>query len=89
MIVKAGGSATSGVLDLVDGAATTVRRSTAWRRNMDGSTAWSAHPAINVRKPILKCSLEEFDKVVHLNLRGNFAALSGGRPHHDRRSQAA
>lgn len=32
-------------------------------------------PAINVRKPILKYSLAEFDKVVHLNLRGNFAAL--------------
>jgi NAD(P)-dependent dehydrogenase (short-subunit alcohol dehydrogenase family) len=32
-------------------------------------------PAINVRKPILKYTLAEFDKVVHLNLRGNFAAL--------------
>jgi NAD(P)-dependent dehydrogenase (short-subunit alcohol dehydrogenase family) len=32
-------------------------------------------PAINVRKPILKYSLAEFDRVVNLNLRGNFAAL--------------
>jgi NAD(P)-dependent dehydrogenase (short-subunit alcohol dehydrogenase family) len=32
-------------------------------------------PAINVRKPILRYTLAEFDKVVHLNLRGNFAAL--------------
>jgi NAD(P)-dependent dehydrogenase (short-subunit alcohol dehydrogenase family) len=32
-------------------------------------------PAINVRKPILRYSLEEFDRVVTLNLRGNFAAL--------------
>jgi len=32
-------------------------------------------PAINVRKPILKYSGEEFDRVVKVNLRGNFNVL--------------
>ncbi len=29
-------------------------------------------PAVNVRKPLLKYTLEEFDKVIRLNLKGNF-----------------
>ena len=37
-------------------------------------------PAINVRKPILKYTGEEFDRVVRVNLRGNFNVLqSAGR----------
>ena len=32
-------------------------------------------PAINVRKPILKYTGEEFDRVVRVNLRGNFNVL--------------
>lgn len=32
-------------------------------------------PSINVRKPILKYSEEEFDRVVSVNLRGNFNVL--------------
>jgi NAD(P)-dependent dehydrogenase (short-subunit alcohol dehydrogenase family) len=32
-------------------------------------------PAINVRKPILKYTGEEFDRVVRINLRGNFNVL--------------
>ncbi len=32
-------------------------------------------PAINVRKPILKYSGDEFDRVVRVNLRGNFNVL--------------
>ncbi len=73
-IVKAGGAATSGVLDLVDGAATAAALDGVAQQfgRLDGLVCT---PAINVRKPILKYSLEEFDKVVHLNLRGNFAAL--------------
>lgn len=35
-------------------------------------------PAINVRKPILKYSEEEFDRVVNVNLRGNFNVLRAG-----------
>jgi NAD(P)-dependent dehydrogenase (short-subunit alcohol dehydrogenase family) len=73
-ITAAGGQAESGVLDLVDGDATAAEFDNVARRHgrLDGLVCT---PAINVRKPILKYSLEEFDKVVNLNLRGNFAAL--------------
>ena len=73
-ISAAGGRAESGTLDLgdqaqidaaLDGVVMTHGR-------LDGLVCT---PAINVRKPILKYSLAEFDKVVNLNLRGNFAAL--------------
>jgi len=37
-------------------------------------------PAVNVRKPILDYTAEEFDKVINLNLKGNFFAMqSAGR----------
>jgi NAD(P)-dependent dehydrogenase (short-subunit alcohol dehydrogenase family) len=74
MIEAAGGSAESGVIDLAeeaqieDGLSGLAQR----RGRLDGLVCT---PAINVRKPILKYSLAEFDKVVNLNLRGNFAAL--------------
>ena len=32
-------------------------------------------PAVNVRKPLLETTAEEFDKVVNLNLKGNFFAM--------------
>jgi NAD(P)-dependent dehydrogenase (short-subunit alcohol dehydrogenase family) len=73
-ITAAGGSAESGVMDLgeeaqiQDGLAGLAGR----RGRLDGLVCT---PAINVRKPILKYSLAEFDRVVNLNLRGNFAAL--------------
>ena len=37
--------------------------------------ALACTPAINVRKPILKYSGDEFDRVVRINLRGNFNVL--------------
>jgi NAD(P)-dependent dehydrogenase (short-subunit alcohol dehydrogenase family) len=70
----AGGSAEWGVMDLgdeaqiEDGLSGLAQR----RGRLDGLVCT---PAMNVRKPILKYSLAEFDKVVNLNLRGNFAAL--------------
>ena len=73
-IKAAGGSAESGVMDLgdeaqiEDGLSGLAQR----RGKLDGLVCT---PAINVRKPILRYSLAEFDKVVNLNLRGNFAAL--------------
>jgi NAD(P)-dependent dehydrogenase (short-subunit alcohol dehydrogenase family) len=62
------------VLDLVDGDSTAAALEQVATKHgrIDGLVCT---PAINVRKPILKYSLEEFDKVVALNLRGNFAAL--------------
>ena len=73
-IRAAGGAAESGLLDLVDGAATAAALDKVAKDHgrLDGLVCT---PAVNVRKPILKYSLEEFDKVVNLNLRGNFAAL--------------
>ena len=73
-IRAAGGTAEAGALDLVDGHATgaALDKVAHDHGRLDGLVCT---PAINVRKPILKYSLEEFDKVVSLNLRGNFAAL--------------
>ncbi len=73
-ITSAGGKAEAAGLDLVDGQATAAALDKVANEHgrLDGLVCT---PAINVRKPILKYSLEEFDKVVSLNLRGNFAAL--------------
>lgn len=73
-IAASGGVAQHGPLDLVDGAATAAALDKVAQEHgrLDGLVCT---PAVNVRKPILKYSLEEFDKVVSLNLRGNFAAL--------------
>jgi NAD(P)-dependent dehydrogenase (short-subunit alcohol dehydrogenase family) len=73
-IAAAGGTAAAGVLDLLDteGIATGFDRVVQDHGRLDGLVCT---PAMNVRKPILKYTLEEFDKVVTLNLRGNFAAL--------------
>jgi NAD(P)-dependent dehydrogenase (short-subunit alcohol dehydrogenase family) len=73
-IAAAGGTAAAGTLDLLDtgAVATAFDRVVQDHGRMDGLVCT---PAMNVRKPILKYTLEEFDKVVALNLRGNFAAL--------------
>jgi NAD(P)-dependent dehydrogenase (short-subunit alcohol dehydrogenase family) len=73
-IVKDGGSADSGVVDITD--MTSVRDALASslprRSSLDGVVCT---PAINVRKPILKYTSEEFDRVVNVNLKGNFNVL--------------
>lgn len=73
-INEAGGSAEAGVMDLIDEAQVEAGLSgiASVHGRLDGLVCT---PAVNVRKPILKYSLAEFDKVVALNLRGNFAAL--------------
>ena len=78
-ITKAGGTAEAGMMDLTDEAQVEAGFSALAQKHgrLDGLVCT---PAINVRKPILKYSLAEFDTVVALNLRGNFAALmSAGR----------
>ena len=78
-ITKAGGAAEAGMMDLTDEAQVEAGFSALAQKHgrLDGLVCT---PAINVRKPILKYSLAEFDTVVALNLRGNFAALmSAGR----------
>ena len=73
-ITKAGGSADSGAVDITN--LTSVRDALAnslhHRSSLDGLVCT---PAINVRKPILKYTGDEFDRVVSVNLRGNFNVL--------------
>ena len=73
-IAAQGGAAAAAVIDIADAELT--------RECLDGLAA--AHgsldglvctPSINVRKPILAYSGDEFDRVVRVNLRGNFNVL--------------
>lgn len=73
-IKKAGGSAASGSIDITD--VTSVRD--ALGQAVQGQTALHGlvcTPAINVRKPILKYTAEEFERVVKVNLLGSFNVL--------------
>jgi NAD(P)-dependent dehydrogenase (short-subunit alcohol dehydrogenase family) len=73
-IAAAGGSAESAAMDLADEAQ--VERGLAGVAGTHGKLdGLVCTPAINVRKPILKYTLAEFDRVVALNLRANFATL--------------
>jgi NAD(P)-dependent dehydrogenase (short-subunit alcohol dehydrogenase family) len=76
-ITKAGGSADAGTVDITN--VTSVRdalvNSLHKRSSFDGLVCT---PAINVRKTILKYTGEEFDRVVNVNLRGNFNVLQAG-----------
>jgi NAD(P)-dependent dehydrogenase (short-subunit alcohol dehydrogenase family) len=73
-IIESGGHAHSDACDITN--ITSVRDSiveaTSRFDRLDGVVCT---PAINVRKPILKYSGEEFDRVVNVNLRGNFNVL--------------
>ncbi len=74
MITKAGGSAESGMVDITNETSVRDALATAASRQsrLDGLVCT---PAINVRKPILKYTGEEFDRVVSVNLRGHFNVL--------------
>jgi NAD(P)-dependent dehydrogenase (short-subunit alcohol dehydrogenase family) len=74
LITTAGGDADSGECDIVDAASVGAAIAAAAARHgrLDGVVCT---PAINVRKPILKYSGDEFDRVVQVNLRGNFNVL--------------
>ena len=73
-IARSGGSAEAAALDVRDGAA--VQRAldelAARRGRLDVAVST---PSINVRKPILGYSEEEFERVLTVNLRGNFNVL--------------
>lgn len=73
-IRAAGGGAESAVVDITDeaGVAAALDGVAQAHGHLDGLVCT---PAINVRKAILKYSGEEFDKVVAVNLRGNFNVL--------------
>lgn len=73
-IVAQGGAAAAAALDIRDGAATEacfVRL----RDEHGRLDACVCTPSINVRKTLLQYSEEEFERVVAINLRGNFNVL--------------
>ncbi len=78
-IIDAGGRAEAGGLDLRDGAA--VEATLAGIRETHGSLdVLICTPAVNVRKPLLDYTDEEFDRVIDLNLKGSLHAMqSAGR----------
>jgi NAD(P)-dependent dehydrogenase (short-subunit alcohol dehydrogenase family) len=73
-IRDAGGTADSAVLDITDeaGVNAALEAAAATHGHLDGLVCT---PAINVRTPILKYTGAQFDKVVAVNLRGNFNVL--------------
>jgi NAD(P)-dependent dehydrogenase (short-subunit alcohol dehydrogenase family) len=74
MIKAEGGKAECGVVDITNETAVqeAMADAAATNNRLDGVVCT---PAINVRKPILKYSGDEFDRVVQVNLRGNFNVL--------------
>ena len=85
-IRAAGGRAEAGALDLEDGAA--VERAFAAVAERHGRLdALVCTPGVNVRKPLLDYTDEEFDRVVGLNLKGGLHAMrAAGRILRDRGS---
>jgi NAD(P)-dependent dehydrogenase (short-subunit alcohol dehydrogenase family) len=73
-ITGAGGSADAGACDVTE--ITSVRNAIAEAASrFDRLDGVVCTPAINVRKPILKYTAEEFDRVVNVNLHGSFKVL--------------
>ncbi len=78
-IAASGGTARAITVDICDGAATDAAMEGArdWMGRLD---AVACTPSINVRKTILAYSEEEFDRVLRVNMKGNFNVLrSAGR----------
>jgi NAD(P)-dependent dehydrogenase (short-subunit alcohol dehydrogenase family) len=71
---SAGGKADAAALDIRDGEAVQAAFDAVHQRQ-GGFDVAVCTPSINVRKPILSYTEEEFDRVVTLNLRGNFNVL--------------
>ena len=74
MIKGAGGKSECGVIDITNEASVNdaIAEAAFTNKRLDGVVCT---PAINVRKPILKYAGDEFDRVVQVNLRGNFNVL--------------
>ncbi|MBL8045531.1 MAG: SDR family oxidoreductase [Anaerolineales bacterium] len=69
-IVEAGGQASALAVDLNDPASLTAAFA-----ETGAVDALVCTPGINVRKPLLEISDDEFDRVVNLNLKGTFRAM--------------
>lgn len=65
-----GGDARATVLDITDGAAVTDVIG-----NLHALDVVVCTPAVNVRKPLLDVTSDEFDRVVGLNLKGSFRVM--------------
>jgi len=78
-ISESGGDAESGGLDIAEGQAVTASFDSV-RERLGALDGVVCTPAVNVRKPLLDYSDEEFDRVVDLNLKGSLHVLqSAGR----------
>jgi NAD(P)-dependent dehydrogenase (short-subunit alcohol dehydrogenase family) len=76
---RIGGGTTAAALDIRDKAAVDIALG-AIARDLGHLDIVICTPSINVRKPILQYSEEEFDRVVAVNLKGSFNVLqSAGR----------
>ena len=73
-ITDAGGKAEAGALDIRDAAAVdaALDRLAVARKGLD---ALVCTPSINVRKTLLNYTVEEFQRVIDVNLKGNFNVL--------------
>jgi NAD(P)-dependent dehydrogenase (short-subunit alcohol dehydrogenase family) len=76
-IAETGHSAEAGTVDIVDGDALDHALASLAERT-GGLRGLVCTPGVNVRKPILEYTADEFDRVVRVNLRGHFNALRSG-----------
>lgn len=74
-IRAAGGEAEAAQIDILEGAAVRALVEDIVRRHGRLDSAVST-PSINVRKPLLEYTDEEFDRVISLNLKGTFHVLA-------------
>ena len=79
MITKAGGAADAGAVDITDRSVGERCHRRRRRRSTIASTAWSARRPSTCASRSSSTRGDEFDSVVHVNLRGNFDVLHGGR----------
>ncbi len=74
-----GGGSTGGALDILDHQATldALAETASSFGSLDGV---ACTPAVNVRKPLLQYTGEEFDRVIGLNLKGGLHVFQGAGP---------
>ncbi|MCB9136856.1 MAG: SDR family oxidoreductase [Caldilineaceae bacterium] len=70
LIIQAGGQAETRAFDMTD-----PFQITALFKSMDAPHILVTTPSVNVRKPMLDITPEEFDRVINLNLKGTFFVM--------------
>ncbi|MCB0045125.1 MAG: SDR family oxidoreductase [Caldilineaceae bacterium] len=70
LIIRAGGQAETRAFDMTD-----PFQITALFKSMDAPHILVTTPSVNVRKPMLDITPEEFDRVINLNLKGTFFVM--------------